>query len=283
MNNSICSRGALKQGVLLSILILMSGLCVAQETSPRYYTFAVVPQFSVTRIYSIWQPVLDELENRTGLHFALRNYPSIPAFEQGFADGDYDFAYMNPYHAVVANEEQGYVPLIKDDGRKLHGIFVVGKNSPIQTPKDLDGKVIAYPAPNALGASLLIKERLTDEYAVNTRPSYVKTHTSVYLNVALGRVAGGGGVQKTLDQQNPELRNELRVLFKTREVEPHPIVVHPRISEAERMKVSQALLAMGNEQRTLELLAKIPIRQPGEATLKDYQNLKGLRLERFTH
>ena len=45
---------------------------------------------------------MDELSTRTGHTFHLRGEPSIPAFEQAIARSDYDFVYMNPWHAVIA-------------------------------------------------------------------------------------------------------------------------------------------------------------------------------------
>lgn len=268
---------------LLPLVLMLSvfNTYAASEQTSRSFSFAVVPQFSLSRIHNIWQPVLDELKNKTGFDFVLKNYSSIPAFEQGFANGEFDFGYMNPYHSIIAHEKQGYIPLIKDSGRKLYGIFVVDKNSAIKIPQDLEGKTLAFPAPNALGASLMIRAKLQDEYAVNIEPLYVKTHTSVYLNVALGRVAGGGGVQKTFSQQKPELKDGLHILFKTQEVEPHPTVAHSRISEVDRNTVRQAFLEMGQNDKTAALLSKIPIKKVGEAKLQDYDAVKALRLERF--
>jgi len=33
--------------------------------------------------------------------------PTIPAFEVAFQGGEYDIAYMNPYHGVMAEQAQG--------------------------------------------------------------------------------------------------------------------------------------------------------------------------------
>jgi phosphonate transport system substrate-binding protein len=65
---------------------------------------------------------------------------------------------MNPYHAIRANKKHGYAPLVRDVGRSLFGIIVVKKDSPIETVSELDGEIVAFPAPNALGAAL--KENL---------------------------------------------------------------------------------------------------------------------------
>ena len=67
------------------------------------------------------------------------------------------------------------------------------KGGNIEHLQQLEGKDIAFPAPNALGASLIIRADLVQLHRVSFTPKYVQTHSSVYLNVALGRMAAGGG------------------------------------------------------------------------------------------
>ena len=115
----------------------------------------MVPQFDARRIKTVWRPILDRVAKQAGVSFDLEGAPSIPDFEKAFESGVYDFAYMNPYHLIVANDTQGYLPLVRDYSNLLHGIIVVRKDSPIENVKQLDGKKVAFPAPNALGASLI--------------------------------------------------------------------------------------------------------------------------------
>ena len=110
------------------------------------YTFGIVPQFDAQRIYETWQPILNEIEKMTGLKFKLTGSLTIPAFETQFMVGEFDFAYMNPYHALKAAEAQRYIPQVRDVGRSLHGIIVVPKNSPITSVQELEGKTVAFPA-----------------------------------------------------------------------------------------------------------------------------------------
>ena len=196
-------------------------------------------------------------------------------------DGHYDFAYMNPYHILKTHDAQGYLPLIRDGGRKLTGILVVHKESPIQSVQELAGKRIAFPAPNALGASLLMRAELAKLHDVELLPQYVQTHSSVYLHVALGLTTAGGGVASTLRSQKPELREKLRILYETKPVNPHPVSVHPRVPEAHRKQVLQALLEMAKTEKGASLLAKIPMHKAVVADMDDYRPMSTLGLEEF--
>ena len=142
------------------------------------YTFGIVPQFEARKLARIWEPIISEIERRTGYDFEIVGSPRIPEFEDSFREGEFDFAYMNPYHAIVAAQAQGYQPLIRDGGRELFGILVVRDDSDYQSVEDLEGQTIAFPAPNALGASLLIRSDLTNHHSIDFSPMYVSTHGS---------------------------------------------------------------------------------------------------------
>ncbi len=267
------------------LILLLSWNCFASDIEKadveRVYTIGIVPQFDIRRLHDIWTPILNELQARTGYRFMIRGSATIPTFEQELISGTFDFAYINPFHALIANRSVGYIPLLKDVGRQLHGIIVVAKDSPIESVTELAGKTIAYPAPNALGATLLVKAELQDKYGISTSQRYVLTHSSVYLNVALGEVVAGGGVQKTLDRQSPAIREAVKVLYKTRGVAAHPIASHPRVPESVRQDVIDALLAIGKTEAGKALLARIPMKQIDTASLTDYKSIDDMKLERF--
>jgi phosphonate transport system substrate-binding protein len=241
----------------------------------------VVPQFEARKLASIWIPILKHLSEETGLKLELEGAPNINKFEKKFMAGAHDFVYMNPYHFILGNELQGYLPLVKDASKKLRGVLVVKKDSPVKNVSELEGGKIAFPSPNALGASLQMRQELHDIFKIKIIPIYVKTHDSVYLNVLLGETQAGGGVGKTLKNQKIEYQNSLRVIYKTTPVSPHPIAAHPRVSKVDIEKMKEALMKMGKSNRTRALLAGIPINQVSIATLEDYEPLKRMNLERF--
>lgn len=268
---------------LLFTLIISSGALLNRAVADegQVYTLGVVPQFDSRKILTIWRPILDEIAQQTGIRFRLQGSPSIQKFEKEFQAGKFDFSYMNPYHMLIAHNEQGYRPLLRDHGRQLHGILVVRKDDPIVELSDLQGKIVAFPAPNALGASLMLRAELQGARQIDIKPNYVKSHTSVYLNVVTGMAAAGGGVQKTLSQQPAEIRDQLRVLHRTIKVAPHPLAVHSRVPASVAGRVQQAFLSLGESEAGRAMLSKIPMKQIGIAMLDDYSPLEKLGLEPY--
>jgi phosphonate transport system substrate-binding protein len=272
----------ISQQFLLSFFLVSTlSLSFPAYSEKMVFSVGIVPQFEVRRLHAIWRPILNHLEKETGHIFKLKGSPTIPDFENEFLRGEFDFSYMNPYHIVLANKDQGYIPIVRDIGRKLFGVLVVKKGSNIQHVSQLKDKIIAFPAPNALGASLQMRQEIYDQFHIKILPTYVKTHDSVYLNVLLGKAVAGGGVQKTLNKQSDEYQNELKIIHKTTPVSPHPFSVHPRISSQLIKKVKSILLSLGKTDKGAALLAKIPIKKVGEASMEDYLPLQKMGLERF--
>lgn len=264
--------------VIFFTLLLITRVSVAEQ---QVYTVGVVPQYEPRRITKIWQPVLSAITSKSGLQLTLKASPSIPEFEKQFTAGEFDFAYMNPYHLIVANEKQGYLPLVRDVGRSLFGIIVVRNDSPISSVEELDGKTVAYPAPNALGAALIPRAEFSNKFHISTKEMYVNSHSSVYLNVALGQADAGGGVLKTLSQQSDQIQKQLRILYKTERVPPHPFTAHPRINKDVQDKIRKAIIELGTTEAGKALLGKIPFKEVGIASMEDYDQLKNMGLDDF--
>ncbi len=244
------------------------------------YTFGIVPQFEQRKLYSRWKPIIEELEKRTGLTFRIATALTIPEFEKEFAKGNFDFAYMNPYHLLKANKAQGYIPILRCSD-PIKGILVVKKDSQIKELSELNGKTIAFPSPNALGASLLMRADLERLYNVKFSPLYVKTHSSVYIHAATGLTDAGGGIDKTLQEQEQTVRDALRILYTTRPMPSHPISTHPRVPREHANKVQRAMIEMNNTKEGNELLSKIPINEPIPTTFEDYKHMLGWGLDAY--
>ncbi len=263
--------------VLWSLLLSFNLGARAAQT----FTVAVVPQLPAEQIFRDWTPILNEVSRLTGLDLKLKTYATIPEFETAFLKGEPDFAYMNPYHAVMAKKAAGYTPVVRDDAGRLTGTLVVRKDSAITRVDQLKGATLAFPAPNAFGASLYMRALLTEEHKIDFTPEYVTTHSNVYRHVVTGRAQAGGTIRKTLELETPELQAQLRVLYETPSAFSHPVTAHPRIPAKAREALLQAFLKLGADPAYKEQLKAIQIPTPVKADFKEYAPLEKLGLEKF--
>lgn len=244
------------------------------------YNFAVVPQLERRRLIEVWKPIVDAVAARSGVQLRLVSAMSVADFEHRLSTGAFDFVFTNPFHILMERDRQGYIPLVRDKA-PLRGIVFVAADSPIASPKDLDGKTLAVPSLNAIGASILPRADLERLFGVRVVPRDVKTHTSVFLHVANGLVDAGGSVQKVMDEQEAEVRQRIKVIYTTRELPSHPVAAHPRVPAPVREAVRAALLELAATPEGGEMLSHVPMRAAVSTGMADYLPMADWGLDRF--
>jgi phosphonate transport system substrate-binding protein len=229
-----------------------------------------------------WQPLLSRLSQEAGISIELKAYRTMKAFEEALSRGEPDFVFLNPYQQIVANRRSGYVPLVRSGQDLLVGILVVPTASPIKSVKDLEGKEIAFPSPNAFAASMCLRAYLERDVKIHFTPRYVHTHDNVYRTVIMGLTQAGGGVQSTFESELPDVKRELRIIYQMPGVTPHPIAAHPRVPLKIRTQFSDAILRLWNDESERHLLIDVKMDRPILADFRrDYRPLEKLHLERF--
>lgn len=260
-------------------VLLTVPFAVMGETK-AHYILAVPTQLSPVEMHSSWAPFIERLSKETGADIRLKVYDTIAEYEREVMKGSPDFVFMNPYLVIKTRKSKGYVPLIRDKAL-LVGLLVVRKDSPVNSVKDLDGKEIAFPTPNAFAASLYMRE-LLEEQGVRVVPRYVNSHSNVYRSVLLGKTVAGGGVNKSLDKEPEEVSSQLRVLFRAPEHAPHPLCAHTRVPQALRRSVVDAVMRLAADKSNQDMLKKVQIPNPVEANYeRDYMPLEKLNLEEY--
>ena len=277
----------LKQNLLslIGAALFFSGgaqaTCLGEQNTTKVYAFDVVPQFTASKIYTTWSPLLQRVGQDAGLCFELRVSSTIPEFEQKLFKGEPEFVFLNPYHAVLAYQKKKYQPLLADGTDLLTGILVVRADSSIKKLEDLKDKQVAFPAPNAFAASLLIRAEL-EKKKIHIQPVFVKTHSNVYRSVIGKDTLAGGGVNNTLDNEASEVRQQLRVLYETPAYTPHPVATHPNVPASVRERFLNAMLKLSQDDEGRRMLDGVNLQNPQAVSYsKHYKPLESLRLEKF--
>jgi len=269
-------------GLLLPIFLLAaaptSNAAKDDDQERQGLTFSVVPQQTASKLARLWVPIIDYLARSAGSELKFRTAPDIPEFERRLAAGEYDFAYMNPYHYTVFSREPGYRAFAKAKGQLLKGILVVRKDSPIQDPHELSGATLAFPSPAAFAASVLTRAYLT-QGGIEFTPKFVSSHDSVYLAVAKGLYPGGGGVVRTFESLGPDVKDQLRILWTTKGYTPHAFAAHPRVPEATVVRVAETMVAMSQSEEGRALLEPLSIQGFETARDKDWDDVRALGID----
>ncbi len=260
----------------LTLILLSPALAKDFEVKPTLI-FGVVPQQASAKLAQSWSPMLALLSQNANIRVQFATAPDIPTFEARLAAGEYDIAYMNPYHYAVFSRADHYKALARERDKQLQGIIVVRKDAPYTEITQLDGKTLAFPAPAAFAASVLPRANLS-RLGLSNEIRYIGSHDSVYLAVARGLADAGGGVQRTFANMTPKIREQLRVLWRTPGYTPHAIATHVRLDEALRQRLLAALVSLPGTQAGQAALDAIGFRPLVEASDSDWDDVRALRL-----
>ena len=262
----------------LALFLGLVAITARAEDNVEPLTVGIVPQQAATRLAALWAPILTEVGKRAGVALEFRTAPNIPTFEQRLAEGAYDLAYMNPYHYTVFSESPGYRAFARQRDKRIRGILVVRRDADLETLEGLDGARIAFPAPAAFAATLLPGAALR-EAGVEFEPSYVRSHDSVYRAVAQGLYPAGGGIERTFANTDPEVRDQLQVLWRTEGFTPHAFAAHSRIDPAAVIGVRDAMVALSDDPQGQALLASIGFGGIEPADDADWDDVRSLEID----
>ena len=241
----------IKHGAVAGIIICMTFTVNAAET----YKFGLIPQQGASKLSKVWTPFFQYLEEKTNYKFQFATARNIPTYEKRLLAGKYDFAYMSPYHYVQFQKLAGYDAFAKAKGKRLKGILVVHKDSPINTLADLNDAELAFPS-NAFAANR-VPRAILNQSDVGYDPKFVASHDSVYRNVSKGRYPAGGGVLRTYRNTSPEYRNNLRILWTSDGYTPHAFAAHPRVPKNVVEDVQRVMLDMDRDPKGKAILKSL--------------------------
>lgn len=263
----------MKPSVKRTIFLLLAWLSVTAQA--QTLTMGVVPQQSATVLAATWSPILQYLKEKTGVELKFATASDIPTFEKRVLEGEYDIAYMNPYHFTFFNEHRGFKAMVRRGDASIQGIIVVRKDSEIDSLEQLEGKRLAFPSPAAFAASVIPRAEIASK-GIKIDPVYVSSHDSVYLNVDKGFFPAGGGIARTLNATAEATRDNLKILWKTQPYTPHAIAAHPRVDDATREKLTQALVEMSNTEDGRALLDDLKIKYWQASEDSDWDDVRAL-------
>jgi phosphonate transport system substrate-binding protein len=246
----------------------------------KQYRFAVHPLHNPERLFARYGPIIDRLnaaipEARFVLE-ASRNYEE---FDKKLYGREFDLALPNPYQTINALRH-GYQVFGKmGDDDKFRGIFLVRSDSPIREVADLRGKVVSFPAPTALAATMLPQHYLQIHglpiAAYEAR--YVGSQESSIMNAYLGDAAAGATWPPpwiAFQKDHPERAAQLKVLWSTEPLPNNGLVARDDFPPALLAKVAAVLFGLHGSPEGRAILEQLPLSRFEPANAATYQPVR---------
>ena len=251
------------QIILAAIFTLAAGNSHAAEPEP--YTWGILNQQSAAQTAALWNPILTYLGSKTGLKFKLRLAPTVQETDLMSKRGEFDFLYNN--HVFDPDfDDANYRPLVQWGGESLVGLIVVNDNSSLQTLKDLEGKKIVFPSPDAFIAYKVTRHAL-HKAGVKVEVAFGANQDGSAVQLASGRADAASLNKFFAVRFQADGKGKFRTLYESEPWPNIPLLAHPRIPPKHAEAVRKTLLGMNADPEGKALLEELKI--PGFLTVKD--------------
>ncbi|MDX5333405.1 MAG: phosphate/phosphite/phosphonate ABC transporter substrate-binding protein [Gammaproteobacteria bacterium] len=286
-------------GLCLWLLAALAGCNQeAEPTLPQYgeapvpeqpvYRFGIHPLHNPARLHEIFSPLIDYLNRHVdAAEFRFEASRNYAAYDDKLFAGEFAFSLPNPYQ-TVESLKHGYRVFGKmGDDEDFRGIILVRRDSGIDEFSDLRGKIVAYPAPSALAATMLPQHFLHSHgidvfHELDNR--YVGSQESAIMNVYLGEAAAGASwipPWRTLSRERPELAAALEVRWQTDNLPNNGLVVREDVPPAIADEVGALLFDLHNHEEGRAILARMALSRFEPADNETYRPVREF-IERFT-
>lgn len=251
------------------------------------YIFGVHPLHNPKRLFEVYQPMVDYINERLeGSELRLEASRNYAAYNKKLFAGHFAFSLPNPYQTVNAILK-GYKVFGKmADDLNFRGIILVRKDSGIEKVTDLRGKIVSYPAPTALAATMM-PQWFLHEHGLDTNHdiinSYVGSQESSIMNVFLKKSAAASTWPlpwNAFIKQRPEVARQLEVKWETLALVNNALVVRKDISQELVDEISEIIFSLHKNKEGKKILAMMELSKYEKAENSTY-DVVGTFLKKF--
>jgi phosphonate transport system substrate-binding protein len=206
------------------------------------YTLAIMPIMPTGEIKRRWQPLVTALSQASGLNVELRYYDGSDRFQAATAAGEPDLILTGPLH--VWHLRDRYLPLLRSNA-PMTGMIVVPKTGPLKDISDLRGRRVAVPE----GADLLSRDTVLKWLSLqHVQFIRQRTHTvsNGFWDIRMGKADAAVVNSVSLHLMEPEISNNLRVLYQTEPLPPPALVVRRNLPPDIVKRLHDALLKLND-------------------------------------
>jgi len=240
----------------------------------------VFPYLTTRTLLTTYQPLQQYLQARLQRQVLFVTAPDLRTFVARTQRGEYRFVVTAPHFARLAQQEAGYLPMLRTK-RNIQGVVVVNKDSPLHHVSELRGKTIATPDSiaiiNMLGAQLLRANGLQPGKDVILQP--MPSHDAAVLALQKGESAAAVVAVTALQQMPEELKNNIRILATSNEVAPTMYLAHPKTPRREVDDMTRLLLEFAENtpegRKFMSDTGLIGLRPPAAAEMKRLDSYVG--------
>ena len=254
------------------------------DTKPltqNIYLFGVHPLHNPKRLFEVYQPLINHINSQLqGGKLKLEASRNYPSYDKKLFARRFHFALPNPYQTVTSTEH-GYRIFGKmGDDDNFRGIILIRKDSDIKEAADLKGKVVSYPAPTALAATMMPQWYLHSRGININRDitnNYVGSQESSIMNVYLGHSSAASTWPppwRAFIKERPEVAEKVMIKWETPPLPNNGLVVRDDVPQAITDQVSEIIFSLHTHTKGKEILQSMELSLYEPAEDKTYNPVR---------
>lgn len=218
------------------------------KSAPEPMDIGVVPYMSARVLIASYEPMRNFLEQELGRPVRIYTANGFKPFLLHAQKGDYDLVISAAHFARILQTQNHYLPLVRysSGGR---GLVMTKLNSPLKTPQDLRGRVIAVPDQLSLASIVCMTSlresglRTGKDFTLLEVPSFASAILSVQKDEAMAAVSAPGA----LVQMPGEMRESVRPVLDTGDYINLVFLANPHLGKKYAERLNLSLQKFGNE------------------------------------
>lgn len=222
--------------------------------------FGILSTESSQNLKADWQPLLADMERRTGMKVHAFFAPDYAGIVEALRFGKVQVAWMGNKSAIEAVDRAGaevFAQVVNADGSLgYHSLVSVHKDSPLRSVEDLlrNARTLSFGLgdPNSTSGSLVPGYYLFARHGIepksafkNVRGANHEVNILAVANRHVDAAVHSSDVLERIQQRQPEVAARLRVIWKSPLIPGDPLVWRKDLDAASRERIGRFLLAYG--------------------------------------
>jgi phosphonate transport system substrate-binding protein len=239
--------------VLISVLMPVSAHALdAKWDRNAPLPFGVINQRSIALTAGYWNPILAYVSRRSGVPLQLRMAKTAPETTGMSVRGELAFVYSN--HLFTPERDAlGFVVIARPEESAIRGQIVVVDDSALKSIADLEGKDVAFPSQEAF-VGYQVPNAALERAGVTVKPVFSGNQEAAMAQLRFGKVAAAGVNDRIMATYGEREGVRYRALYSSDAFQSIPILAHPGVPAATRMKVQAAFVGMMKDPEGAEIL-----------------------------
>jgi phosphonate transport system substrate-binding protein len=256
---------------LLVCSTCLASLAPAWAVENKPLVFGVLNQQSPAKTAQRWNPILKYLAETTGLQFQLKMGATVQETDAMMGRGEFDLVFTN--HNFRKEYDGVYKVIARWAGNPIYSVIAVPADSPVKTLKDLSGKRVAFPSKEALAGYAAPMVAL-QAARINVEPVLAGNQDGALAQLRARQVDAASVNSRFLTQYAAQNTMPYREIFTSDGFAELPVIIHPRIPQADAATIQKALLGMKKDPKAAAALEASGAPGFDPATDRDYDNAR---------